>query len=338
MIISVFIPHGGCPERCHFCDQRVSGGDPLAAMRVSKAIEDHLATSPTGRASEIAFYGGTFTALSPERQLAYLETARPYLEQGVIGTVRISTRPDALNPAWLEQLRDRFRLATVELGAQSFNADVLERLGRSHSPHATIEGVRLLKTLGLRSGVHLMIGTPGECTEDDARASQLLASERPDFVRIHPLLVLKGTPLENDFRAGHFKPLELETAIDRVALLTASLEASGIRVIRLGLQANELLGAAIVAGPYHPAFGDLVRGRIARNRTEVALALALRQWSEDYDPSISIEAESTTFSHLSGHRKQNLNWLKERFRLRNLSLLEKARENNNLEIEIKVVN
>ncbi len=325
MIISIFTPHGGCPERCRFCDQSVSGGEPASHARVRDTIQAHLATSPGGRAEEIAFYGGTFTAMPRERQLAYLSAAKPYLDGGLIGAARVSTRPDALDRAWLTRLRDEFRLRTVELGVQSVNAAVLERLGRSHGVACVEPALNLLDELGLVAGLHFMVGCPGESEDDDHRCLEFLARlrARVRHVRLHPLLVLAGTALESVSLAGRFAPISLETAVERCAVLTVTIEELDIRVIRLGLQPNEILAESIVAGPFHPAFGDLVRGRILRNR--VAGMLADRPESAlgggDAGLEVEVMVPEPLLGRFIGPRAANLDWLKRRFNLSTLRVV-----------------
>ncbi|MBI2606631.1 MAG: radical SAM protein [Deltaproteobacteria bacterium] len=329
MIIPIFTPHGGCPERCRFCDQSVSGGDPVSHARVRATIEAHLATSPDGRAEEIAFYGGTFTAMTKERQLAYLSAAKPYLDGGLIGAVRVSTRPDALDRDWLARLRDGFRLRTVELGVQSVSATVLERLGRSHGVECIEPALDLLGELGLVAGLHFMVGCPGEAEDDDRRCLEFLARVRARvrYARLHPLLVLADTALENDFRAGLFAPIPLEIAVERCAALTEKIEALGIRVIRLGLQPNEILAESIVAGPFHPAFGDLVRGRILRNRVAGMLENRAKSAEGKGDrrrpPGLDVEVRvpEALLGRFKGPRAANLDWLKRRFNLSTLRVV-----------------
>lgn len=317
MIISIFTPHGGCPERCRFCDQSVSGGEPASHARVRATIEAHLATSPDGRAEEIAFYGGTFTAMTAERQLAYFSAVKPYLDGGLIGAVRVSTRPDALDREWLTRLRDEFRLRTIELGAQSVNAAVLERLGRTHGVECIESALDLLDELGLVAGLHFMIGCAGEAEDDDRRCLEFLSRlrARVKFVRIHPLLVLAGTALENDYREGVFAPISLEEAVERCAALTTQIEALGIRVIRLGLQPNEILEESVIAGPFHPAFGDLVRGRILRNAVAAMLQTRAQASPQAKTGDVELLVPETLLGRLKGPQGVNLEWLKRRFDL-----------------------
>ncbi|MEW6055896.1 MAG: radical SAM protein [Bdellovibrionota bacterium] len=314
MIISVFTPHGGCFERCSFCDQRVSGGKPASRRQITETIESHLKTRP--RADEIAFYGGTFTALPRGLQLEYLDAVQPYIEQGLIGSVRISTRPDAIERSWVEMLLEKYKVRTIELGAQSFNPWVLKALGRSHSPEDTALATQTLKELGVTVGLHLMVGCPDEDPNEEQTTLEWLGRLKPHLIRIHPLLVLKGTGLEASWRQGRFQPLDLETATHRVACLAEAVEAQGMQIIRIGLQPNELLGESVLAGPYHPAFGELVRARVYRNQIERAL-VRLHPGPGD---TLEISVSANRLSPVQGQKKANLTWLKSRFGLSSIQV------------------
>lgn len=268
MIIPIFTPHAGCPERCTFCDQRVSGGSPVSISSIQKKIEDMLSLNDQ-KASEIAFYGGTFTAMPQAIQLKYLEVAKHYCLQKKVKSVRISTRPDAIDEGWIQKLKDDFHLGTVELGVQSFEESVLKALGRSHCLEDVFRAVDVLKKLAVTVSLHLMIGCPGQVEEADVKKTLFyLAKLRPNFIRIHPLLIFKGTSLETRYKLGLFTPISLQQSIHWTANLVEKTEKLGIKVIRLGLQDQEVLSDSVVAGPYHPSFGDLVRSELLKRKIE----------------------------------------------------------------------
>lgn len=304
MIVPIFIPHGGCPERCTFCDQKVSGGDPVSLRQVEETLKKHLSTHDPLREVEVAFYGGTFTALSKQLQLKYLNLVKPY-------PVRIATRPDAIEAEWMKLLRDEYGLRKIELGVQSFNPEVLRALGRSHTVAQVSESRAILKDLGISTGFHLMVGCPMEKSWPEERAALLteLSRLKPDFLRIHPLLVLNGSGLQAEPSAMD-STLHLNEAIERCSDLWLDFEALGIPVIRWGLQANELLGAAVVAGPYHPAFGDLVKGRVLRRA--IMAQLADLSPPEPGMQTILIEAHSHEWSSLKGFENCNISWLRQK--------------------------
>jgi len=256
-----FLPHAGCPHRCLFCRQEPEGGGGLpSAVEVAGLLDQLL---PVGGGGEVAFYGGTFTLLPREKQAAYLEAAAPFVRAGRVGGVRISTRPDAVSAGTAEWLADQ-GVTTVELGCQSFSAKVLELSGRGHCSLAAGAAVSCLRSAGIRFGLQLMPGLPGG---DRSEALASLTSALllgPDFIRIYPTVVLRGTALARLYAAGAYRPLELEEAVDCCAEMLWRCEEARVPVIRMGLQATPELDDArlLVAGPYHPAFGQLVRCRL----------------------------------------------------------------------------
>src|SRR5512143_3868424 len=206
MIIPFFIPHAGCLHQCVFCNQnRIAGRQAPQPSELAGIIERHLRTGPASNDNQVEFYGGTFTALPLERQKACLDAALPFVKSGHIKSIRLSTRPDALDHSVLALLASR-HVATIELGAQSMNDRVLELSGRGHIAADTIAAVRMLKehNFGLE----------------------------PDFVRIYPALVIAGTPLEKLYAAGLFAPLSLDEAIAACSRALLLYEQAGIDVIR----------------------------------------------------------------------------------------------------------
>lgn len=257
-----FIPHAGCPHRCLFCSQQQPGGgdQPPSPAEVSGALEKILPCCGDG---EVAFYGGTFTLLPEAQQKAWLEAVAPFVHSGRVAGIRISTRPDALLPGAAEWLAG-LGVSTVELGCQSFSADVLRLAGRGHDERAAPMAVCRLRRAGLAVGLQLMPGLPGG---DRAEALASLAKAlalAPDFLRIYPTVVLRGTGLAQLYLDGRYCPVALEEAVDWCAEMLWHCRRAGVPVIRLGLQATPELdcGEAMLAGPYHPAFGQLVRSRL----------------------------------------------------------------------------
>ena len=269
-----FIPHEGCPHRCSFCDQRaISGAQrPPTLQEITVQCEALLAASGAGADFEIAFFGGSFTAIPRGQMIAFLEAAQPFLDAGRAAGIRISTRPDAIDPEILALLA-RYRVRAVELGAQSMDDAVLAQNGRGHTAQQTRQAAQLLRESGFSLGLQMMIGLPGE--GEPVRAARetalALAALQPDTVRIYPALVLRGTQMEGWMRQGRYRPLTVEQAVAAAAPLLALFEAEGIRVIRVGLQDDGALRQNLVAGPYHPAFRQLCEGALYRT----ALARAL---------------------------------------------------------------
>ncbi|HXV20753.1 MAG TPA: radical SAM protein [Desulfuromonadales bacterium] len=257
-----FIPHAGCPHRCLFCRQQQSGGgdEPPSPAVVSGALEQMLPRCGDG---EVAFFGGTFTLLPTAQQQAWLEAVAPFVHSGRVAGIRVSTRPDALAPGAAEWLAG-LGVTTVELGCQSFSADVLRLAGRGHDEGAAAGAVCRLRRAGLAVGLQLMPGLPGG---DRAEAMASLTSAlalAPDFLRIYPTVVLRDTGLAQWYLDGLYCPVPLEEAVDWCAEMLWYCRRAGVPVIRLGLQSTPELdgGETLLAGPYHPAFGQLVRSRL----------------------------------------------------------------------------
>ena len=105
---------------------------------------------------------------------------------------------------------------------------------------------------------------PGDSAAGAFETGRRLLALAPDVVRIYPTLVLAGSPLADQLTSGTYTPLSLETAVDITGQLFCLFSNGGVRVIRMGLQASSELdqGHAIAAGPYHPAFGQLVMSKL----------------------------------------------------------------------------
>ncbi|MBI5236411.1 MAG: radical SAM protein [Deltaproteobacteria bacterium] len=260
-IIPVFIPFGGCPEKCVFCDQRgITGEKGLPSVEdVSDTIEAHLSTWKGARPlrSEAAFYGGSFTALPLQTQISFLEAAHKYVLDGRLDCLRVSTRPDRISKEALDLL-GRFKVETIELGVQTMSDEALKLSGRGHTRSHTVESVRLLKEMGFEVGLQLMPGLPGDTAESIQETTQEVISLAPDFVRVYPTLVLKGTALDDMYATGRYTPWTLEDMVKVCGQMQRQFNNAGIRVIRFGLQPTISLEASLVAGPYHPAFRDLL--------------------------------------------------------------------------------
>lgn len=274
MIIPFFIPHSGCPHQCVFCDQRrITGAterpDPAS---VPDTIRRYLAASDGTGPAEVAFFGGTFTALPPAVQREYLSAVRAFIASGAVCGIRISTRPDALGPDVVPLLREA-HVTTVELGVQSFNDEVLRRSGRGHTAQDALRATALLKEEGFSVGLQLMAGLPGDSEQVFRATIAQAVSLRPDFVRIYPVIVIRDTPLERLYRSGQYHPLPLETAVSLCVHAVRSFSDAGIPVIRAGLQQTADLEQAgtVVAGPWHPSFRQLVDSAILLEAMRSAL-------------------------------------------------------------------
>lgn len=268
--IPIFVPHYGCPFDCVFCNQKHITGEheKVDAARVKSIIEGHLKTLPeNGRIIEAAFFGGSFTAIDASLQEELLSAAQPYLSDGRIDGIRLSTRPDFIDDEILERLV-RYGVTTIELGVQSMDDEVLRRAGRGHKACDVADAVRVIRKYPVKLGLQMMTGLPGDSGEQSRETARRIIEFKPDCVRIYPTLVIRDTALERLYSRGEYEPQSLDDAVSLAAELLCKFRENNIDVIRVGLAATEEIspGGALVAGPYHSAFGELAEGEIFYKR------------------------------------------------------------------------
>lgn len=262
--VSLFVPHEGCPHACTFCNQKAISGQsrPLQAEDIRAACETALQSKGyCTRESEIAFFGGSFTAIAEEKQLLYLQTANEYIGEGKFGGIRISTRPDCITPAVLSVLK-AYNVHNVELGAQSMSDRVLALNRRGHTAADTENAVRLLRQNGFGVGLQMMTGLYGSTAATDYETALAFVHLQPDTVRIYPTAVLEQTALADLYASGAYRVQTLEEAVVGCAGLLRLFYKNNIRVIRVGLHAGGDVQGNLLAGVFHPAFGELCEGEI----------------------------------------------------------------------------
>lgn len=275
-ILPIFIPHAGCPHQCVFCNQKtISGQKNAAESGAREQIARWLQWLRPSTDNEAAFYGGSFTALDSDLQERLLLLTDELLERGVIGSVRLSTRPDYIDDKKLELLR-KHGVRLIELGVQSLDDRVLAAAGRGHTAADVVQAMEQLRAYDFKTGLQLMVGMPLQSFSSLQDTVAQVIKLQPDIARIYPLLVIKGTPLAASWVKGEFQPLSLEEAIRQSAWVYDKLTTNGIKVIRVGLQPDDELCAPgnILAGPFHPSIGELVQSFLVRERlTDQLLAL-----------------------------------------------------------------
>ena len=325
-IIPVFVPHWGCPHACVFCNQRSITGQRknATAEDVQQAIMTAAAFLPKGEKRQLAFYGGSFTAIPAKEQEVLLEAAQPYLARGEISSIRLSTRPDAIDEETLARLR-RFGVETVELGAQSMDEEVLRLAGRGHTAADVERASRLIREAGFSLVLQMMTGLPGDTPEKDLETARRLIACKPDGVRIYPTVIVRGTALYELWRAGKYREHTVEDAVEICARLLPLFERAGIEVLRVGLNpTEELSGGEAADGAYHPALGELVRSRIYRSRAEELLA-GIAPGSR-----VTLTVGKGKTSQMTGQHRQNLDHLKARFALQEIRVRENPASNGEI--------
>lgn len=311
LIIPVFLPNLGCHERCLFCNQKAPSEGLSSPSSVQNFIETSLNRFPSekeDREKQVAFYGGSFTAIHKDDQVRYLKEVQPFLASGLIDSIRISTRPDALDEEILSLLKE-YGVKTVEVGVQSMIDEVLLLAHRGHRAADTVSAASLLNQWGFEVGLQLMIGLPGDTFDRFLKTLDQIMELKPDFVRIHPTLVLKGAPLEILWRDGEYSPLSLDETIRWLKKGVLKLEESSIRVARIGLQPTKELERDYIAGPYHPALHQLIDSAIFFD-----MAKYLLQNFPNGSKAIFF-CNPKEISNLKGQRNENSLKLKNHFKL-----------------------
>jgi len=261
-IIPIFIPQLACPFQCIYCNQHNISGilkEPTE-QEIIKIIEQHLSTIPSdNNFIEVGIFGGSFTCLPENEQEKYLKIIQPFFESGAINGIRLSTRPDFINEDILKVLK-RYNVATIELGAQSLDDEVLKLSGRGHKAKDIINASKLIKQNGFSLGLQMMLGLPGDTLERSLKTAKAIVTLNADNTRIYPTLVIKDTTLEKLYRENNYMPLPLEDAVEWAKECYKIFEEADVKVLRMGLHPSEglLSGESLVAGPFHVSFGELV--------------------------------------------------------------------------------
>lgn len=275
LVIPVFIPHQGCPQHCLFCNQISISGKRAEkeddSDLVHKTITEWLGYSHRRSLVQVAFYGGSFTCLPGVRQERLLDAVQPFIQSDAVTSVRLSTRPDCIDETICDFLLEK-GVKTVELGVQSLDDLVLTASHRGHSSEDSLQAARILKAKGLELGIQLMPGLPGETTVSFYKTLQQVIELKPDFVRLYPTLVIRGSGLAGQYEQGKYQPMSMNRAIALCCLAKERLDRAGIKIMRMGLQASETLEKELLAGPYHPSFGELVATRYWFRRVRTLLA------------------------------------------------------------------
>jgi len=313
-IIPIFVPHLGCPNQCTFCNQKKISGQTkmVTADDVKNSIEYYLKHfKDDNKYIEVAFFGGSFTAIEREKQEELLNAVQPYIKDKKVNTIRVSTRPDAIDRDILKMLK-KYRVKTIELGVQSMNNYILKRCKRGHTVEDVKKASKLIKKNGFILGHQMMVGLPESTKQDEVNTAKDLIKLRPKIVRIYPVLVIKDTELAKEYEEGEYTPLTVNQAVERCKDIVTLFNNKKINVIRIGLQNTEEItdpkeeASQVVAGPYHPAFRQLVESsmwydgivnEIKKINTKVI--------------QVKIIANAENINNIIGHKKENVLKLKE---------------------------
>ena len=313
-IIPIFVPHLGCPNQCTFCNQKKISGQlkKVTAKDVEETIEYYLKNfKDKNKYVEVAFFGGSFTAIDEKEQEELLNAAYKYIKNKKVNSIRISTRPDCINKEILKRLK-KYGVQTIELGVQSSNDYILKQCKRGHTFEDVKKASKLIRWYRFTLGHQMMVGLPESTKLDEINTAKALIKLKPKIVRIYPVLVIKDTPLEEEYKNKEYVPLTVEQAVETCKEIVDLFNKEKIEVIRIGLQNTEEItdpsdkNSQVVAGPYHPAFRQLVEsamwydaivGKIKRLNVKVK--------------EVEVTVNPVDANNVIGHKKENVKNLKE---------------------------
>lgn len=304
--VALFVPDEGCPHRCSFCNQKTISGScrRLEPIDVINACETALNAGKDLSGAEIAFFGGSFTAIEQDYMLSLLKTAKSYLNRGFFKGIRISTRPDCIDERVLLLLKE-YGVTSIELGCQSMDDTVLSLNERGHTAKNSENACHLIKSFGFELGVQMMTGLYGDTDEKAIKTAKKLISLSPDTVRIYPTIVLKNTALEKLYNSGKYKAQTLEEAISLCSKLLKLFTENGVKVIRLGLHSGGNVEEGYIAGAYHPAFREKCESRLYRENIE-----KLFNERKVQKGSVAIFVSPKYLSQAKGQKKENITYFK----------------------------
>jgi histone acetyltransferase (RNA polymerase elongator complex component) len=319
-IVPIFIPQQGCRHQCIFCNQSAITGRPAnwpSFEELRNEVKKYLGYNHNHKPSVVAFYGGNFLGLSPQKINSLLQLADEFILNGNIHGIRFSTRPDTISESGLKLL-ENFSVGEIEIGVQSMDDSVLSLCRRGHCALDTRNAVLLLKNHGYKVGLQLMIGLPGQSAKSAFETAEQIVALSPDFIRIYPTIVLKHSPLAQWYQKGKYQPILLKEAVSQTKKIYLFFKKYGIPVIRMGLQSSQELDNKefVIAGPYHPAFGHLVFSEIFMD-----IMFTFFQKYQPVPSKVDIIANPRCISRIRGMNNENIRNLKTRFKLDQIAVI-----------------
>jgi histone acetyltransferase (RNA polymerase elongator complex component) len=319
-IVPIFIPQQGCRHQCVFCNQSAITGRPVkwpSFEELRNEVKKYLGYNKYHKPSMMAFYGGNFLGLTSQKINSLLQLADEFILNGDIHGIRFSTRPDTITVSGLKLL-ENFSVGEIEIGVQSMDDSVLNLCQRGHSALDTKNAVMLLKKLGYKIGLQLMIGLPGQSAKSVFETAEQTVALSPDFIRIYPTIVLKHSPLAKWYQKGNYQPILLKEAVSQTKKIYLFFKKYGIPVIRMGLQSSQELDnkEVVIAGPYHPAFGHLVFSEIFMD-----MMCTFFQKNQHMQGKVDIIANPRCISRIKGINNENIRNLKTRFKFDQIAVV-----------------
>lgn len=314
--ISIFVPHAGCPHQCSFCNQKAISGTqrPPSAEDVHRICRQALDEVRDKKNCEIAFFGGSFTAIERSYMLSLLGAARNYIGENGFKGIRISTRPDFIDGEILDVLRE-YGVTAIELGAQSMKNKALMANNRGHTAEDVYKASALIRDYGFELGLQMMVGLYKSSVKDELDTKDRIIKIHPDTVRIYPVVVLKGTKLGELYESGEYKLIPFDTIVELCGKMLVEFDIKGIEVIKCGLHASDGVEGDMIAGYYHPAFKELCENWIYLMKMQKLLIesnndIRLIQAVKRRFNGVIFAVNPSCISKALGHKRSNVEYFK----------------------------
>ena len=238
-----------CPNRdgslgiggCTFCNNTSFSPNSRQPAEIKQQIDagKFIIRKRTGARKYIAYFQA-YTNTYAETELLKQQYNKALAEPDIIG-LAVGTRPDCVADSVLDLLADyqnRGYEVWLELGLQSSFDKTLDRVNRGHDFEAYRLTLRRARQRGLQVCTHLIIGLPGEDEQHYKTTLDRVLDLGVDGLKLHPLHVVKGTQLANEWRRGEYQPLKLDDYA-RIAADLIQLTPQDIIYHRLTATASE---------------------------------------------------------------------------------------------------
>jgi len=249
-------------------------------------------------------YIGSLTGKTENEQKEILEKFR---EDNRKDKIKISIEPNLVNKGLIKMLK-QYGISTIELEIQSTNGYILKKCGYTYTIADIKKASKMIKWNRIKLSYQVGVGLPDSTKLDEINTAKELAKLKPNLVRIYPMVVVRNTELEKEFKQGEYEPLTLNQAVERCKEVIYTFNSKKIREISIVKQ-NELKESEeseIIAGPYHDEFPSLVTDSIWYD----SIVEKIKQFNVKVK-KVNIEVNPKDLTYIYGHDNENSQKLQE---------------------------
>ena len=316
-VIPVIVPYAEKKRDWIFDNQKIEKDtQSLTKELLEENIKKHLEKIEEASEQyhvEVAFVGNDFTNLSEENQEEFLDLIQKYIRMERVDSIRVSIRPNNITKQKLKMLK-KYKVKTIELGVQSANDYILKRSNRGHTFEDVKKASKMIRWYGFKLGHQMMVGLPESTRIDEVNTAKALVKLKPKMVRIYPVLVVKNTKLEEEYKKGIYEPLSVVQAVEVCKEIVRIFADKNIDIIRIGLQSTDEISdpgnknSEVVAGPYHPAFRQLVESAMWYD----AIVGKIKKLNAKVK-EVEVSVNPIDSNNVIGHKKENVKKLKDTY-------------------------